>query len=64
MAVIELSAQLTGAAESMATAGLRMGLEATIRRPKPSDNFAAPVPPPQGDGAVLRPYPGQQTGVK
>ena len=37
--VIELEARLTAASDSKIQAGLRMCLEATIRRPKSNDGF-------------------------
>jgi hypothetical protein len=46
MAVIELEANLTAASDSKAQAGLRMCLEAVIRRPKPSLDF--------NDGSIRR----------
>lgn len=52
MAIVEFSAQLTGTAETSGRAGLRMGLEATIRRPKPSDHFGPPTPLPEETKSV------------
>ena len=52
MALVEISAQLTGAAGAFAQAGLRMGLEATIRRPKPPEGFGRPAQLPETPDAV------------
>jgi len=51
MAVVELEARLTSASRAQVQAGLRMGLEATIRRPKPSNDFGRPVAPPEAPNA-------------
>lgn len=63
MAVIELSATLSGAADTKAAAGLCMSLTAVITRPKPSAGFSAPLPPTQGPEAVLRPLEAPEKGV-
>lgn len=63
MAVIDLTATLTGTAETKAAAGLCMSLTAVITRPKPSATFSAPLPPAQGSEAVLRPLEAPEKGV-
>lgn len=60
MAVIELSATISGGSETTAEGRLVMGLTATIRRPKPSPGFA---PPPVSEavlGPVERPHEGEK----
>ena len=53
--IVELEASLIAGSDHKGQAGLRMGLEATIRRPKPSDDFRAPLTPPKGQGDVTEP---------
>ena len=42
MAILELEANLVAVAESKTRAGLRMGVNATIRRPPPAPDFSSP----------------------
>lgn len=51
MAVINVEARLVSASGATAQGGLRMCVEATIRRPKPPEGFGRPNPPPAAPDA-------------
>lgn len=64
MAIIDLSATLSGGSETSAEGRMIMGLTAAIRRPKPSSGFGPPPGPAKAPEDVLDPVERPQEGEK